>query len=222
MERGWLVSKIESMVNDERNELLIANRRLLVEMARRRVRPGSGSSRQFLLRRTAMQQWPDLRSILADIPWVIVGGVATRAYMPERATQALDILVREQDGEQVRQQLERAGYQFQTHLGIAGYLLCTPDQVEIDVLLGHEAWVEEALAKPEVDPAGYPVSALPYLVLMKMAASRGQDIGDLSIMLGLADNESLSRVRQTVARYAPADSDDLESLIFIGRQQLTG
>lgn len=167
-----------------------------------------------------MKQWPDLRDILAGIPWAIVGGVATRAYMPERATQDLDILVTVQNSEKVRQRLEAAGYQFQTVLGIAGYLLYTPDQVEIDVLLGNEPWVEAALAKPRLDPAGYPVIDLPYLVLMKLAASRGQDIGDLSVMLGLADEESLSRVRQTVARYTPADSDDLESLIFIGRQQL--
>ena len=40
-----------------------------------------------------MNPWPDLRQVLTGIPWVVVGGVATRAYMPERATKDLDILV---------------------------------------------------------------------------------------------------------------------------------
>ena len=30
------------------------------------------------------RKWPDLTSVLIDIPWAVVGGVATRAYMPER------------------------------------------------------------------------------------------------------------------------------------------
>ncbi len=53
-----------------------------------------------------MHPWPDLRPILEGIPWVIVGGVATRAYMPERVTQDLDILVRHRDGGEVRARLE--------------------------------------------------------------------------------------------------------------------
>ena len=42
-----------------------------------------------------MNSWPDLRKILKGILWVIIGGVATRAYMPERMTKDLDILVKE-------------------------------------------------------------------------------------------------------------------------------
>ena len=73
-------------------------RRILIEICRRRIRPGTGSGTEFLNRRTAMNPWPDLRPILHGIPWAIVGAVATRAYMPERATKDLDILVRRDDG----------------------------------------------------------------------------------------------------------------------------
>ena len=85
-------------------------RRFMIDFCRRRIRPGTGSSSEFLRRRTAMNPWPDLRPILEGIPWVIVGGVATRAYMPERGTKHLDILVRYQDGNKVQERLEAAGY----------------------------------------------------------------------------------------------------------------
>jgi hypothetical protein len=57
-----------------------------------------------------MNPWPDLRPILKGIPWVIIGGVATRAHMPERMTKDLDILLRHSDEVEVRERLEAGGY----------------------------------------------------------------------------------------------------------------
>jgi len=167
-----------------------------------------------------MTPWPDLRPILEGIPWVIAGAVATRAYMPERATKDLDILVRRQDGDEVRKRLEATGYRHISRLAIPGFLARSPEGVEVDVILGDYPWLEEALAHPRRDSAGYPVLDLPYLVLMKMAASRTRDFGDLGTMLGLASEEELARVRAVVARYAPAEIDDLESLIYLGQVEM--
>jgi hypothetical protein len=61
---------------------------------------------------------------------------------------------------------------------------------------------------------------LPYLVLLKMAASRGRDIGDLTTMLGLADAQALADVRAAVARFSPVDSEDLETLIYLGKREM--
>lgn len=72
-------------------------RRILIDISLRRQRPGSGSSHAFMQERTAMNPWPDLRAILQGIPWAVADGVATRAYMPERMTRDLDILVRQTD-----------------------------------------------------------------------------------------------------------------------------
>lgn len=44
-------------------------RRFMLNMCRRRIKPGTGSGYDFLRRRTAMNYWPDLRPILQDIPW---------------------------------------------------------------------------------------------------------------------------------------------------------
>ena len=167
-----------------------------------------------------MNPWPDLRPILQGISWAITGGVATRAYMPERVTQDLDILVRRQDGEEVRQRLEGAGYCYVSTLAVPGFLVRSPEGVEVDVLLGDAPWVGEALAQPRQDPAGYPVLDLPYLVLMKMASSRAQDVADTTRMLGLASEEELARVREAVARHALQETEDLEALIYLGQVEM--
>jgi hypothetical protein len=192
----------------------------MIQMCLRRARPGTGSSEAFLRKRTAKEAWPDLREILKDIPWVIIGGVATRAYMPERATQALDILVRQVNGEDVINRLQQAGYQKVSSLAIPGYLMRSPQGIEVDVLFGNTPWLEEALARPQLDAAGYPVIALPYLVVLKLIASRTQDWADIPRMLGLASDEQLTEIRAVVARYSPEDKEDLESLIFLGKQEM--
>lgn len=194
-------------------------RRLLIEMSLRKQKPGTGSSHAFMQRRTAMNPWPDLRQILHDFQWVIVGGVATRAYMPERATKDVDILVRRSDGQRVVEALKDAGYKVTTELAVPGLLLESPEGVELDVLFGEQAWLEEALTQPEYDKAGYPVLGLPFLVLMKMETGRGRDFGDVTTMLGWADEEQLNNVRDVIARYSAQDLSDLESLIFIGQQE---
>lgn len=167
-----------------------------------------------------MNPWPDLRPVLHEIPWCVVGGVATRAYMPERATKDLGILVRANDGEVVRGRLEAAGYCHVSSLTIPGFLMQSPEGIEVDVILGKYPWLDEALAHPFEDAAGYPVLDLPYLALMKIAVSRAQDVADLSRMLGLASEEELARVRAVTARYAPHEAEDLESLIYLGQVEM--
>jgi hypothetical protein len=194
-------------------------RRFLIEMSLRRQRPGSGSSLDFLMRRTAMNPWPDLRSILKGIPWVIIGGVATRAFMPERMTKDMAILIRKSDEDEVVHRLEMAGYNKISELAVPGYLFQAPDGTEVDVLLGDMPWISDALRNPSQDPASYPVLDLPYLVLMKLEAMRAQDWADITRMLGLASEKELDRVKEVVARYSPGDADDLESLIFIGKKE---
>jgi hypothetical protein len=167
-----------------------------------------------------MNPWPDLRPILKGIPWAIIGGVATRAYMPERMTKDLVILVRHSDEAEVRDRLEAGGYRAVAPLPIPGCLYRSTDGAEIDVILGRYPWLDAALAHVRHDPAGYPVLDLRYLVLIKLAASCVQDAADISRMLGLAPDEELARVRTAVARYAPDDVDDVESLIYLGQVEM--
>ncbi len=169
-----------------------------------------------------MNPWPDLRPILQGIRWVVVGAVATRAFMPERMTKDLDILVHRDDGDQVWKRLQAAGYKFISKLAVPGMLLHSPEGIEVDVIFGEYRWLKDALASPATDPVGYPILDLPYLVVMKLAASRTQDTADLSRMLGQASEEQLNKVRNAVRRYAPESADDIESLVFLGRLELSG
>jgi hypothetical protein len=194
-------------------------RRFMIDMLLRRVRPGTGSSHEFMRRRTAMNPWPDLRPILNGIDWVIVGGVATRAYMPERMTKDLDILVHESDGNTAVKKLERAGYRMASRLAVPGYLMISTEGTEVDILFGNHPWLKEALRNPARDLAGYPVIKLPYLVMMKMEAQRTRDLGDLGTILGWASDADLDEVRAVVAHYVPEDLEDLKSLIFIGKKE---
>jgi hypothetical protein len=195
-------------------------RHFIVQRLVQRSRGGTGSARSFLRRRTAMHAWPDLRKVLRGIPWAIVGGVATRAYMPERVTQDMDILVHERDGAEAVRRMGQAGFSLQGELAIPGYALRAPDGVEVDVLLGAYAWLEEALAQPELDAAGYPVIGLQYLVLLKLQAERSQDWADVSRMLGQAGEAQLDRVLEFVQRHSPEDVEDLQALIFLGKKEM--
>ena len=130
-------------------------RRFMLNMCMRRIKPGTGSGIEFSRRRTAINPWPDLRPILKEIPWVIIGDVATRAYMPERATKDLDILVHHQDRDEVLVRLKAVGYSVISRLAVPGFLLYSPEGVEVDVLFGDYPWLSEALTR-HLLKAGHP------------------------------------------------------------------
>src|SRR5574337_99880 len=197
-----------------------ARRRLLLEMARRRAQPGTGSARVFLESRTAVARWPDLTPTLTGIPWAVVGAVATRAYMPERATQDLDILVAAADHENVTVRLEHAGFLPVQQLAIGGMTWRLPEGMLVDVIESHAPWVADALRSLTRDPQGLPVLDLPYLVLMKVEAGRAQDLADTARMLGAASEARRQETRELFCRWLPDALDDLESLIALGRLEM--
>jgi hypothetical protein len=197
---------------------------LFIDIARRRQRPGAGSSRAFLQRRTTRVNWPDLTPILSPIRWAVVGAAATRLYMPERATQDLGIATAAPDGPEVRRKLKAAGFVYQGELSIGGSSWLSPEGQAVDVVEGMEKWWPEALAEAQAnrDAQGLPVLPLRYLVLMKFQAGRVQDLADVARMLGLAGEFDLAATRELFAGYAPDGLEDLESLINLGKMEVQG
>ena len=57
---------------------------------------------------------------------------------------------------------------------------------------------------------------------MKFRAGRTTDIGDITRMLGLADEQSLEATRLLFEQVEPDGLEDLESLIELGRWELEG
>jgi hypothetical protein len=197
-----------------------ARRRLLLEIALRRARPGTGSAEVFLRARTAMATWLDLTELLAGVPWAVVGAVATRAYMPERVTQDLDVLIAAEDAAEVRARLQAADYSQVQELSIGGMTWRSPAGAPVDVIESRLPWVPEALCEPGRDPQGLPVLKLHYLVLMKVQAGRTQDLADAARMLGLASEELRRETRQLFHRWLPDALEDLESLITLGELEM--
>lgn len=197
-----------------------ARRRLLLEMALRRARPGTGSADVLLRGRTAMATWPDLTELLGALPWAVVGAVATRAYMPERATQDLDVLVAADDAAEVRRRFEASGYTPVQELAIGGVTWRSPEGALVDVLESRLPWVPEALGAPGRDPQGLPVLSLPYLVLMKVQAGRAQDLADAARMLGLGSEAVQQETREVFRHWLPDALEDLENLIVLGELEM--
>jgi hypothetical protein len=197
-------------------------RALILAIARRRQKPGTGSSLEFLRRRTAMKQWPDLTDVLGEIPWATVGGVATRHYAPERATVDLDVLVKRETAANVRERLRQSGFRYGAELSVGGSTWYAPDDTAVDVLESDEPWLEAALeqAQQNRDLQGLPVLPLSYFVLMKLRSGRTQDIADITRMLGLASDADLGVVRNVIRQFEPDALEDVESMIVLGRMEM--
>lgn len=192
-------------------------RKIYIQLAIKRCRPGSGSSLEFLKTRTWNHPVANLTKIIQKTRFVVVGGIATRLYMPERMTDDLDILVLTNDATTLYQELGQAGSKKVGDLSIGGSTWLLPDNTLLDVIESESAWVNSALTYPESSPDGLPIIALPYLVIMKLQASRSQDIADITRMLGGADETALNLVRNAVKTYMHDAVEDLESLIMLGK-----
>ena len=201
-------------------DLSSQKRKIFLSLVKKRVQPGSGSGLNFLHKRTWSYSVSNLNLILTQAPFVIVGGVATRLYMPERMTLDLAILIKTKDAKKIYQDLENAGGKKIGILNISGSQWQLPDNTSLDVLEGDDEWVTEAVSKPNYAPDGLPIINLPYLILMKLSASRTQDLADVSRMLGLADETQLIQIREIVKQYLANAEEDLESLIILGKLEI--
>jgi hypothetical protein len=102
-------------------------------------------------------------------------------------------------------------------LTIGGSTWVTADGQELDLIALEAPWTGEAVATAITAPDGQPYVALPYLVLMKLASSRVQDLADISRMMAAADAALIDRTRSLILQHRPADAEDLEALIRLGR-----
>lgn len=193
-------------------------RETLIDIAGRRQKPGSGSL-NLKPRKEPWLLWPDLTPVLGDIPWATVGAVATRLYMPERVTADIDIVVSADRAADARSRLSAAGYAFEGDLSIGGSGWSSPEGLHLDLIEGTESWWQQAIteAQNNRDQQGLPTLPLPYLVLMKLQVSRMQDVTDVGRMLAVTSDQALAQVRNALAKYASELSDDLDSIIALGK-----
>jgi hypothetical protein len=137
--------------------------------------------------------------------------------MPERMTRDLGILIIAMDATGLQQELTPRNCRQVSRLAIGGTTWQLPDGSLLDVIESDEQWAQEAIAQAVPAPTGLPTVALPYLVLMKLQASRVQDLADITRMLGAADEPALQHVRTVINMYMPDALEDVESMIVLGR-----
>lgn len=195
-------------------------RRQFINLVMKRVQPGTGSGLDFINKRTWTYPVTNIKALITQTPFLIVGGLATRLYMPERMTLDLDILVLTQDAQSLYSELEKAGSRKIGELAISRSQWELPDGTSLDVLESNADWVSAALSHPNIAPNGLPIIALPYLVLMKLQSARTQDLSDVSRMMGGANPEELAQVKQTISTYLTGALEDLENLIILGQLEI--
>ncbi len=198
----------------------VLTRQKFIQLTLRRVKPGSGSTHEFLTTRTWEKQVTDLRQLI-QVNYVIVGGVATRLYMPERMTDDLDILIHDDEAAKAYRSLIEQNARKIGDLSIGGTSWELPDRTILDIITSEQPWVKTALRQHRIGSDGQPVIDLPYLVLMKLEASRTTDLSDISRMLGQASDLELDEVRKTIEMYDRNSVEDLESLIQLGKIEMS-
>jgi len=196
-------------------------RHALIAIAARRHRPGSGSDVAFL-RQTGGAAPMEVASFdFLGVPWCLVGALAANRYMSPRHTNDLDIAILESDRHLAYRALRQAGFRYGKPLSIGGAAWVSPSGTPLDVIEMRHPWAAQALREADaLRRENAPVMPLPYLVLMKLEASRTTDVADLARMLALADPAELDRIRAMVERWAPADREDMEQLVALGRAEL--
>lgn len=137
-------------------------------------------------------------------------------------TRDFDIAVAMHDAAQSRRRLAEAGYTKVAELSIGGARWQRAGEGPVAAIEGSEPWWDSASAAAQHnrDAQGLPILPLPFLALMKFQASRTIDLGDLTPMLGLADEAGLAAVRAVFGQVAPDDLEDIESLITLGRLEI--
>jgi len=193
------------------------DRKLLLEMARRRAGPGAGSTLSEVREaRTAYAGDTELPD-LGGVRYIIVGGLATALYMPQRMTIDTDLLILGEDLSDAEGRLEAAGCERIGPLTIGGSSWRLPGGRNLDLIALDRPWAADAIASAVHDEKGRPFATLPYLVLMKLESGRLQDLADISRMLGCAKEDRIDAVREIVSRYRPQDAEDVESMLRLGK-----
>jgi hypothetical protein len=202
-------------------------RRFYLERGLRKQGRGAGSDLRRLMALPREEAAVNPELLFGDLPAMVVGGVAARAYAPERQTKDIDFLVDHDRFAETTNCLRRQGWQKKldlvfpnTALGLHGEAW-EKDGMLIDVIATDQPWGNEAFRAPAYDQVGLRVIPLAFLVLMKLDSARGVDQGDLTRMLGRLDDSEVNEVVKIVERHShdPQAADDVRQYALLGRME---
>ena len=166
---------------------------------------------------------PDLAAILGPIRWVLVGGIALRAYVPERATLDVDIIIHADDEPHARAAFVVARSTITGPRTIGGFTAHPHDgAAPIDVLTSTARWLDDALTSPTPDPAGLPAMPRRYLLLLKLQAGRTQDLADVQRLLRGTSPEERAAMRAVIQGHAAELVEDYDALVTLADLEYGG
>ncbi len=211
----------------QRLESARGRRRSYLESGLRKRPEGSGSNLGMLMQLQRTTLLVTIEDLFGDIPAVVVGGVATRAYAPERYTKDLDFLVAHERYTDAILRLEALGWRNEHELVFPDATLgpygatWSKDGRTIDVISTDQSWACEALAEEVFDQTGLRVISLPYLVLTKLDSARVVDQEDLTRMLGRAGQAEIDCVVRVVERHygEPHVAEDIRQYATLGAME---
>ena len=166
--------------------------------------------------------------IFQDVPFIVIGGVATRAYAPERTTKDIDFMLEHDRFDDGIRQLRKHGFVKRNNLffpnsslGLYGEAW-TKETLEVDVISSSQEWCKQAFLGRVEDQTGLRVIPLAYLVLMKFDSARGIDQADLTRMLGRLDDASIEQIIKVLHRHStePGVADEVRQYAQLGRWEL--
>jgi hypothetical protein len=202
-------------------------RRFYLDRGLRKQGRGAGSDLRRLMSMAREEAAVKPESLFGDVPAVVVGGVAARAYAPERQTKDIDFLVDHEHFAEATNCLRREGWHKKldltfpnTALGLHGEAW-EKDGLLIDVIATGQDWGSEALREPTFDQTGLRVIPLAYLVLMKLDSARGVDQGDHTRMLGRLEDREVDAITKIVERHShdPQAADDVRQYALLGQME---
>jgi len=132
-------------------------RRFYLDRGLRKRPMGSGSNMATLMQSEREKLPIVMESLFGDIPAAVVGGIATRAYSPERKTQDIDVLVAHARHDEAAERLKTLGWRNDGDLlfpngllGLYGSAWLREGQ-KLDLMSTDQAWAREALAQFSYD-----------------------------------------------------------------------
>ena len=147
-----------------------------------------------------------------SVPYVIVGGHALNHYGYGRMTSDIDILVNPHDLNTVVKELDP---QEARPIFFGGMATRLHSGNELDILSPNKKWVPEAI-RSGIDTPNGKVISLPYLVLMKLWAGRGEkEDNDIIQMLKKMTPDQIKSTKFLVKKYLPNDLEDFDSYVMM-------
>jgi len=154
---------------------------------------------------------------LLPVPHALIGGHAVSILGHPRTTSDIDVLVSPSDLEDAVQALESQGGERGAVLSIGGVTVRMPSGEDVDIVSPGEPWVQDAVSGAASTPHGM-VATRPWIVLMKMWASRGlQEDTDMVYMIKAMSPEERRETRRMFRRWLPSDIEDLDQMIGLAK-----